>query len=129
MLLDVLQTDELTHADVKLLIDSLPKEYLGTVAEFVAQFLDSQPHEHRNKPVLDNSVDASDHQASDYQNGTTYLPEDSDIYMTEQEVEEQIAYYEQKFGMSSEEFLQSVADGTAPDEDGIISWKLLLKYR
>lgn len=54
--------------------------------------------------------------------------EDPDAIMTDEEVEAKISCYEKRFGMSSEEFLAQVAAGTAPDEDGIISWKLLLKY-
>lgn len=48
---------------------------------------------------------------------------------TDEEVEAAIKKYEQQFGMSSEEFLEQVRLGTAPDEAGIIDWKLLLKYR
>lgn len=55
--------------------------------------------------------------------------EDPAAIMTDEEVEAQIAHYEQKFSMSSEEFLRQARAGTAPDEAGIIDWKLLLKYR
>lgn len=49
--------------------------------------------------------------------------------VADEEVEAEIKEYERKFGMSSEEFLEQVRLGTAPDEAGIIDWKLLLKYR
>ncbi len=48
---------------------------------------------------------------------------------TDEEIEAEIKQYEQQFGMSSEEFLEQVRLGTAPDEAGIIGWKLLLEYR
>lgn len=48
---------------------------------------------------------------------------------TDEEIEAAIKKHEQEFGMSSEEFLEQVRLGTAPDEAGIIDWKLLLKYR
>lgn len=60
------------------------------------------------------------------------MPEDEehlDVFATEEEIEEDIAYYERKFGMSSETFLQLVREGKEPDEEGIIDWKLLLEYR
>lgn len=55
--------------------------------------------------------------------------DDPAAIMTDEEVEAAIKKYEQQFGMGSEEFLEQVRLGAAPDEDGIIGWKLLLKYR
>ena len=52
-----------------------------------------------------------------------------DAVATDEEVEAEIKKYEQQFGMSSEEFLEQMRLGTAPDEAGIIDWMLLLKYR
>jgi len=49
--------------------------------------------------------------------------------MTRQEIEEHIAAYEEMFGMSSDEFLRSVRDGTAPDTFETNDWRILLKYR
>ena len=49
--------------------------------------------------------------------------------MTREDIQEQIAVYEQMFGMSSEELLQSVHDGTVPDTFEINVWMALLEYR
>ena len=55
--------------------------------------------------------------------------QDPDAFMTNEEVEAEIKRCEKKFDMSSEELLRRVEAGTAPDADGIIFWKMLLKHR
>ena len=48
--------------------------------------------------------------------------------MTREDIQAQIAAYEQMFGLSSEELLQSVRDGTAPDTFETNVWMALLDY-
>ena len=49
--------------------------------------------------------------------------------ISQQEIEDQIAHYERTFGMSSEEFMQQVQEGTAPDTFEAMHWRILLRYR
>ncbi len=55
------------------------------------------------------------------------IEQTAESQITKKEVEEQIAAYEQMFGMSSEELLQSMHDGTAPDTFEINVWMALLE--
>lgn len=48
--------------------------------------------------------------------------------VSKEEIENQIASYEQVFGMSSEEFLERVREGAAPDTFETMDWKILLRY-
>jgi hypothetical protein len=49
--------------------------------------------------------------------------------ISQQEIEDQIALYEQAFGMSSDEFLLRVHEGTAPDTFEAMDWLVLLRHR
>jgi hypothetical protein len=49
--------------------------------------------------------------------------------MTHDEIENEIAFYEQRYGMSSEEFLKQRSQGEAPDNFDTTDWFILLKHR
>lgn len=49
--------------------------------------------------------------------------------MSKDEIEAIIKRYEQQFNISSEELLRLSDEGRAPDERGIVTWLLLLRYR
>ena len=79
-----------------------------------------------------NNLETDDHLPSPIINDNwleKWQAESPEVFMTDDEVDAQILEYEQKFNMSSEELLRCIKEGSAPDEDGIIDWKLLLKYR
>ena len=48
--------------------------------------------------------------------------------LTVEEMKAQIARYEKDFGMSSEEFLQQMKNGTAPDTFEAMDWMALLRF-
>jgi hypothetical protein len=49
--------------------------------------------------------------------------------MTKADIEAEIQRYERKFNMRSDELLRLSAEGRAPDEQGISTWLLLLRFR
>ncbi len=49
--------------------------------------------------------------------------------MSKAEIGDRIAQYERQFDMSSEKFLETWHDGTAPDSFETMYWRILLKYR
>lgn len=49
--------------------------------------------------------------------------------LTSEDVESQIAHYECRFSMSSEEFLKRWREGTAPDTFETMDWLILLRHR
>ena len=53
----------------------------------------------------------------------------SSLVMSQDEIERQLAHYEQVFGMSSEEFLKRKRDGTVPDTFETMDWMILLRHR
>ena len=58
----------------------------------------------------------------------TYQEKDDSSLLSEEEIQAQIAEYEEKFGMSSQEFLQQMQDGTAPDTFETMYWMGLLRH-
>ena len=55
-------------------------------------------------------------------------PDEHTRVLTPQDVRQEIEQYEARFGISSAELLDSVRQGTAPDDFEIGLWKALLKY-
>jgi len=49
--------------------------------------------------------------------------------LSQEDIEHQIAHYEQQFGMSSEEFSRRMREGTAPDTFETMDWMILLRNR
>lgn len=47
--------------------------------------------------------------------------------VSDEEIEMQITAYEKQYGMTSEEFMRQMRDGTAPDEFETMSWMMLLR--
>ncbi len=58
--------------------------------------------------------------------GDQKIDRDSSI-ISDKEIEDKIAYYEQLFGMRSEEFLQQKREGTALDTREPMAWTILLQ--
>lgn len=48
--------------------------------------------------------------------------------ISQEEIGQKIARYEQAFGMSSREFLQTMKEGIAPDTFETMDWMILLRY-
>ena len=55
--------------------------------------------------------------------------EDDSSLLSNEEITAQIASYEKKFGMSSQEFLQRMENGTAPDTFETMDWMILLRHQ
>lgn len=49
--------------------------------------------------------------------------------ISREDILEEIRGYEQEFGMSSEEFMQAVQAGTAPDTFETMAWMIMLRHR
>jgi hypothetical protein len=58
--------------------------------------------------------------------GTT---QPSSATLSQNDIASQIAQYEREFGMSSDEFLQRMREGTAPDTFETMDWMILLRNR
>jgi hypothetical protein len=53
--------------------------------------------------------------------------QEPDSFLSRSELLEEIACYERKYDMSSEELLQRLDEGTVPDNSEIMDWKILLE--
>jgi hypothetical protein len=49
--------------------------------------------------------------------------------ITDEQIAERIAEYEQHFGINSDEFLQQMRDGTIEDSFETMDWMILLRHK
>jgi hypothetical protein len=54
--------------------------------------------------------------------------EQPEAYVSKDELSQEIANYEKKYGMSSDELLRRIQEGTAPENSEIMDWKILLEW-
>lgn len=71
-------------------------------------------HQHMLTLLENGPIKPEQDKVEDELDWDTFIQLYPDAIMTEEEIEAEIAYYEQKFGLTSQEFLQRVRKGTAP---------------
>lgn len=82
----------------------------------------------QNAPIHENSITVED-RISDEEWLSEWQAEQPEIFLSEQEVEQEIAFYEAKYQIRSEELMQKVRERKAPDTGEVMDWMMLLQCR
>jgi hypothetical protein len=64
-----------------------------------------------------------------YKQKCAELGQEPDAIITLDDIEEQIAAYESRYGYSSAQMLEMVENNTAPDDYEVMDWRILLGHR